>query len=244
MILAYHDIVPVAVSGYSTSLKSFASHLAFIRGLKQGYEETLHVTFDDGDLSQYEHALPLLEEHGIKATFFVSAGLVGQHNCDSRVARDYMDWEQLAELVRLGHTVASHGFSHKLLTGCSPKELDFQLSCSRSLLEDRLGVSVTCLAVPGGRWNREVLRSAQCAGYSDVWTSDPWISRRDQDGVTMRGRSMVRRSTGVENLTTWLRPSRLRLFAWQLEGTLKRTVRDLVGEQRYQHLWRYAMNAE
>lgn len=62
---------------------------------------SMAITFDDGSLDNYVHALPVLARHGIRATFFVPAGWIGQ---------DALLWYD-----RLGFAVlracASHGLA-------------------------------------------------------------------------------------------------------------------------------------
>lgn len=85
-ILTYHGISPRAVP-----VRTFERQLAFIRDnftvcwaseipgiLAQGPgpRPALVLTFDDGLMNHVHNALPLLEQYGLKATFYIPAGLV------------------------------------------------------------------------------------------------------------------------------------------------------------------------
>jgi peptidoglycan/xylan/chitin deacetylase (PgdA/CDA1 family) len=64
------------------------------------------ITVDDAYLSVYETAFPLLKNHGIPFTVFVSTDPVDQG------LADYMNWEQMREMAANGITFANHGAGH------------------------------------------------------------------------------------------------------------------------------------
>jgi len=77
------------------------------------------------------HLLRLLDEHGVKATFFV-LGWIG---------------ERYPNLVRdihaCGHEIASHGYWHRLIHEQTPEEFRADLRRSRDGLQDVIGEPVT-----------------------------------------------------------------------------------------------------
>ena len=124
------------------------------------------VTFDDGHLTNYEVALPLLQNYGLTARFFITVGWTGQKP-------GYMGWEDLRKLHNSGQKIGAHGWSHALLTRCSPSALEMELTRPRLILEDKLGVSITTMSFPGGRYNKRVIAACAAAGYKQVYTSEP-----------------------------------------------------------------------
>lgn len=86
-VFTYHGIVKnkdVKLSGMDISEKIFAEQIKLLHkrykivplsnvGKKPG---TIAITFDDGSLSQFSKALPILEAYKIKATFFVCSDLI------------------------------------------------------------------------------------------------------------------------------------------------------------------------
>ena len=120
--------------------------------------------------------LPILQSRGLTAQFFITVGWTGKKP-------GYMGWPELRALHESGQMIGAHGWSHTLLTHCSEKDLQTELSSARLTLEDKLGTSITTMSLPGGRYNRRVLAACQEAGYTQIYTSVPraetlpWESR-------------------------------------------------------------------
>src|SRR4051794_13373652 len=106
MILTYHEVLPNPVYLYGVSLEQFGEHLRFAK------TNGVPVTLDDGEITQYTHAFPALQELGTRATVFALPGLVDRD-------KKYMTWAQLREMAERGHSVQSHGWGHRFLTKCS-----------------------------------------------------------------------------------------------------------------------------
>lgn len=101
-------------------------------------------TFDDGRLSNYLVAAPMLESFGAAGVFFV---IPEWAECNSRQSREFYysridphpvpdhsheDWTsmtpaQMAELARRGHAIGSHTYSHVRLTGLASAQLQHQI---------------------------------------------------------------------------------------------------------------------
>lgn len=122
------------------------------------------ITFDDGNMSDIEIALPRLVERGMTAVFFVCAGRIGDHH--------FLDVGHMRQLLDAGMTIGSHGMDHVPWRGLDAQGLRLELEESRSRLEDALGVAVEDAACPFGSYDRTVLRAAKRAGYRRVFTSD------------------------------------------------------------------------
>jgi peptidoglycan/xylan/chitin deacetylase (PgdA/CDA1 family) len=193
-VLAYHEVMPESDYSYCVTSSALAEHLALFDSVAKngGFKPPVYITFDDGERSQYLNAAPLLAEYGISATYFVTPGLIG-------TAAKFLGWDELKALQRAGHSIQSHGWSHKFLTFCSDAELAHELLASRKLLEDKLGTLVEEISVPGGRWNWRVIKACADAGYRRVYVSDPWVAE-NMFGIQVIGRFMVRRSTTATEL--------------------------------------------
>ena len=69
---------------------------------------TLSISFDDAPVSATRAGAEILERHGVRGTFFVSAGLAGR---DSPMGV-YAGFEDFRRLADAGHEIGCHTFSH------------------------------------------------------------------------------------------------------------------------------------
>jgi peptidoglycan/xylan/chitin deacetylase (PgdA/CDA1 family) len=230
-VLAYHEVMPESDYSYCVTPGSFAQHLALFDSVAKdvGSKLPLQITFDDGERSQYLNAAPLLAEHGISATYFVTPGLIG-------TAAKFLGWHELKALQNAGHSIQSHGWSHRFLTFCSDAELAHELLASRQLLEDKLGDLVEEISVPGGRWNRRVIKACADAGYRRIYVSDPWVAE-NMFGIQVIGRFMVRRTTTAAELLKVVQQDRYAMGKIRMRSQIKQAIVGLVGDGLYHRLW-------
>jgi len=226
-ILAYHEVMPESDYAYCVRSGQFTQQLRKLQDCGAGFQA--HVTFDDGERSQMEIAGPLLLDHGIKATYFVTPGLIG-------TAHKFLGWEELKELQAAGHSIQSHGWSHKFLTACDDRELQHELMMSKEYLEDRLGKHVEEVSIPGGRWDQRVLRACAEAGYHRVYVSEPWLAKEIL-GVKVLGRFMVRNTTSLELFERIVGGDRATLRKMKMRSRIRKGIVKLVGDDRYHRLW-------
>jgi peptidoglycan/xylan/chitin deacetylase (PgdA/CDA1 family) len=138
----------------------------------------VRVTFDDGNDSDLEHALPALRRRGLTATFFLVAGRLG--------APGFLDEGGIRTLVAAGMAIGSHGMHHRRWRGLDDRALAEELVDARRLLEDVAERPVTEAACPFGSYDRRVLHTLRHCGYRRVYTSDcgtarplDWIQARN-----------------------------------------------------------------
>ena len=227
-VLAYHEIMADSDYAYCVPSGQFRQQLLMLRDCETAGFNT-HVTFDDGERSEKEVAGPMLAEHGIKATYFVTPGLVG-------TANKFLDWNELRELCAVGHSVQSHGWSHKFLTTCRQGELDSELRMSKRELEDQLGQAVEEISIPGGRWDARVVRACADTGYRRVYVSEPWLAQ-EMFGIEVIGRFMVRKGARLEQLEKIIRRDRATLRAMKMRSQIRKGIVSLLGDDRYHRLW-------
>jgi len=234
MILAYHEVVPKPQSyRYAVTLTSLDRHLelvARVQPVTHCLISSQTVTFDDGHVSNFRFAVPLLAKYKMSALFFVIGNFVGNRS-------DYMTWGQVKELVSLGHEVQSHGWSHVPLTQCTDTKLEEELLRSRETLEDKLGIRIDAVSVPHGRWNRRVLEGCAVSGYRRVFSSDPWLRPHERNGVILTGRLVVDQSLADEQLKLLLQENPRAVRYLQFESLGKHAMRQILGDRLYHQLW-------
>jgi len=132
-------------------------------GLKPGSKQ-LALTYDDGPNDP--HTLRLLEvlaRHDVRATFF----LIGRYvNRRPNIAR---------ELVRAGHVVGNHTFSHPNLIFASAVQTRMQLQDCEQALRDGVGKHSRLFRPPFGGRRPSTLRIARSLGLEPVmWNVTGW----------------------------------------------------------------------
>jgi peptidoglycan/xylan/chitin deacetylase (PgdA/CDA1 family) len=124
----------------------------------------VQLAFDDGNISDVEHALPALSERGMSARFFPLTGRIG--------APGHLSAEQILKLHAAGMRIGSHGVHH-----CDWRRLDDgalreELQDPRRALAAITGAEVCEAACPFGAYDRRVLRALRRAGYRRAFSSD------------------------------------------------------------------------
>lgn len=122
----------------------------------------VEITFDDGNRSDVEVALPALVEHGLRATFHVCAGRIGEVG--------YVDEAALLELLDAGMAIGSHGWHHVDSRSLSEEDLVRATRDSAERIEAAVGSPIATFALPLGRYDRRVLQHLR--HYETVFTSD------------------------------------------------------------------------
>jgi peptidoglycan/xylan/chitin deacetylase (PgdA/CDA1 family) len=231
LYLLYHELRrgPSKYS-YSLGTSAFAAHADVIAETLGNEQPGISpaITFDDGYSSDSEYALPILSARGLRAHFFITVGWTGK-------IPGYMGWSQVQSLNDAGHIVGTHGWSHTLLTHCSARELDRELNASRKLLEDKLGISVTTMSLPGGRYNRRVLAACKEAGYTRVYTSEPRLETT-VSAFTI-GRVNVSSDRSVSWIHALLQPQSRELSKLQRQYGIKKAAQVFLGDWAYSKLW-------
>jgi peptidoglycan/xylan/chitin deacetylase (PgdA/CDA1 family) len=116
---------------------------------------TVAVTFDDCYRDNLFVAR-VLAEHGLPASFFVPTAYVGTNRSfpwDSHLPRmANLTWDDVREMVRLGHEIGSHTVGHINLGTAPCSEVRAELVESKAVLERQLDRKVRWFAYPyGGR---------------------------------------------------------------------------------------------
>ena len=195
-ILTYHHVGPrrrgARLKGLYVSPNLFGRQIRELRAAGFGTAplsppEATHegvkrfcVTFDDGFCDVFEHALPVLRQHGFCATLFLVSGLLGKTNEWQQRAGDIreplMDEAQVRAWLAAGQQIGSHTQTHPRLTELAPAAAREEIAASKKSLEDRFGVSVEHFCYPYGDWNGQVRDLVEAAGYQTACTTGTGIN--------------------------------------------------------------------
>jgi peptidoglycan/xylan/chitin deacetylase (PgdA/CDA1 family) len=151
----------------------------------------VRISFDDGNTSDLDIAMPALVERGLRADFFVLAGRLSTAGS--------LDADGVRELRRWGMGVGTHGMAHRSWRGMDPPTRTRELVLAREHLSGVIGAAVDIGACPLGRYDRRLLADLRRLGYHRVYTSDRRWSR---DGAWLQPRFSVRRHDTPASLRT------------------------------------------
>ncbi|MDJ0349419.1 polysaccharide deacetylase family protein [Cryobacterium sp. PH29-G1] len=105
------------------------------------------ITFDDGWQSVYDHALPLLAQHGFLSTQYVNASSIETPN--------FMNAAEVQQLHEAGHEIASHSYDHVDLTSIGTDRLDDEMRKGEAALA-AADLGTDSFAPPFGRSDPQV----------------------------------------------------------------------------------------
>ncbi len=231
LYLLYHELRPTPSSyTYVLPCEDFEKQVELFAQMQQAKSPSVRpeVTFDDGHISNYEYALPILQRHNVQAHFFITVGWTAQRP-------GYMDWNHLRALHQAGQIIGAHGWSHTLLTHCSKEQLQKELVDARKALQDHLSADVTTMSLPGGRFNRQVLEACHEAGYTQVFTSIP--RKEPVPPGSEIGRINILATMTLPWLTSLLQPQSPTLAKLEQRDRIKSAAKSLLGDRLYTSLW-------
>lgn len=206
IMLMYHAVTPgndTPTWPWAVSMQQFRDQIEFLA--TEGYatptmgeliaapaktwrERTAVITFDDGYVDNLA-ACEELQKHGMRATWFIVSGSIGQRPCwpdDGRPADRLLNADELREMQANGMEIGSHTASHVRLTELDESNLMRELIHSRTTLEDLLDHPIDSLAYPYGDWDMHCAEAARQAGYTAACTTEPGWALRDNSPYQLR----------------------------------------------------------
>lgn len=109
----------------------------------------ISIDFDDGWRSGYTNGLPLLNQMGFKATFFINGGVLGSSG--------YMTTAQVKSLATADEEIGSHSYYHDDLVTLPLSAAQDEISRNYTYLQNLTGQNIYDFATPYGSYNTPVL---------------------------------------------------------------------------------------
>jgi peptidoglycan-N-acetylglucosamine deacetylase len=153
------------------------------RGTKQ-----LALTYDDGPNDPLTlRLLEVLAKHNVRATFFLIGRYVQQRP------------EIVREVVKAGHVIGNHTFTHPWLTFKSSAEVRKELTDCRSAIQDAVGKHSNLFRPPFGGRRPAVLRIARELGLEPImwnvtgydWNAPPAVVIEKKVSSQIRGGDVI-----------------------------------------------------
>lgn len=161
--------VAAVAAGYQSMSPTGQWYGRSFTGLARGKKQ-LALTYDDGPNDPHTlRLLDVLAKHNVHATFFLIGRFVQQRP------------DIVREIVKAGHVVGNHTFTHPLLTLKSGAKVRQELTDCRSALQAAIGNHSNLFRPPFGGRRPAVLRVARELGLQPVmwsvtgydWTAPP-----------------------------------------------------------------------
>ncbi len=180
------------------------------------------LSFDDGHVSNYRLALPLLRKFGFTAVFFIVADWVGSPH--------YMDEDDIRRLADAGMEIGSHGLTHSYLPLLDDGGVERELVESRERLESITGQEVVFFAFPGGHHDKRVITGLKRWGYRGACSCLQGLNTPAVDPFCLK-RIEIRKRSSVEDFTTLFDPGQI-FFYGAVDG-FKDLFRKTLGLETY-----------
>lgn len=113
----------------------------------QDLSKTVVITFDDGYRDFYTDAFDALRQCGFTATIFLATDRI--QNSSVRIEGvDYLTWAEVKELHAAGTQFGSHTVTHPDLRSLGPDQIEYELGCSKEIIEQKIGAAVKSFSYP------------------------------------------------------------------------------------------------
>ena len=179
-------------------------------------EEKLPIclTFDDGFLSDHDIVLPALKERKVKATFFIVHDYIGKDG--------YMHKDHIVELSNSVMQIGAHSKTHPNFLRIDNRTKEYELSFSKSYLEDLTGKEVSTFSFPYGFVDNASIDAVFAAGYKYCCTSQHGISYINSKIIQ---RNSINSKTKLAQIYRNMRPSIFTKLSWSAEDILKAKIK-------------------
>jgi len=134
-----------------------------LRSNSQTPKKLAILTFDDGYDDNFTYALPILKKYSATGTFFIISSKIGR--------KEYMNEDQIKELVLAGQEIGSHSVNHLELDKLKGQSLERELKQSKEDLEKIIGKTVISFCYPAGKYNDETIAKVKEVGYKYAVTT-------------------------------------------------------------------------
>jgi peptidoglycan/xylan/chitin deacetylase (PgdA/CDA1 family) len=155
---------------------------------REPLDRLVALSFDDGYRDVAEHALPVLERHGFRATVFVAPDVV-----DGSASYTWYDeqppvlgWGDITALDGRSLAFEAHTLTHPDLTALDDAAAEREVAGSRAALEERLGRSVRAFCYPAGLYGPRERALVARAGFELATTCEPGANCAATDPFALR----------------------------------------------------------
>ena len=166
----------LAAQGYTTITPQ--DYARARKGKQQLPEKPIILTFDDGYEDNWRVVLPMLEERGMKAAFYMVTNKIGQPG--------YLTWDNLFDLERHGMEIGGHTANHLPLTTLSPEQQRDELRLSKLMLEWRGLKTIYSFSYPNGAYDDGIVAMLEEEKYLTAVTGEAGLNTLTMNPYLLR----------------------------------------------------------
>ena len=166
----------LAAEGYTTITPQ--DYARARKGKQQLPDKPIILTFDDGYEDNWRVVLPMLEERGMKAVFYMVTNSIGQPG--------YLTWDNLFDMERRGMEIGSHTANHLPLTTLSPEKQREELRLSKLMLEWKGMKTIYSFSYPNGSYNAGVVTMLAEEEYLTAVTGEAGLNTLETNPYLLR----------------------------------------------------------
>lgn len=191
IVLMYHRIDEPKYPSTSISLDLFKSQMQYLKendyivdsisnignfSTNNDFKKRVYITFDDGFLSIYEKAYPILSNFQFPFSIFLSTKFIQHGN-----KNDFMNWKMVKFLKSNNVEIYSHGHSHKSFLSMTPEELRVDILTSKNILSRELNKEGRIISFPYGETRQSVNNLISELGYDIGFGQHSGIINKESD---------------------------------------------------------------
>jgi peptidoglycan/xylan/chitin deacetylase (PgdA/CDA1 family) len=135
-------------------------------------EKPIVLSFDDGYMTQYTHAAPVLKDLGWPGVLNLKLLSLEQGE---------MTPQMIQKMIADGWEIDSHTINHLDVSTLSGAQLQHEVADSRTMLQKEFGIPVNFFCYPAGKFDAESVAAVKAAGYLGATTVDDGLAAPDEN---------------------------------------------------------------
>jgi peptidoglycan/xylan/chitin deacetylase (PgdA/CDA1 family) len=188
-------------------------------------EKAVVLTFDDGHISNYKLAFPILKNFNFVATFFIVPMFIGK--------KDYLTREQILEMHEQGMKFESHSLTHPYMVSLNREEIIREVCESKAKIENLLSNQIYHFSVPYGFYNKCLARCVKDAGYQSLVTENFGYYKYRDNRFHVLPRFTVKSHFDLKNLQDIIEGRKISLLSDYVKTLGIRYLKAILGYRNY-----------
>jgi peptidoglycan/xylan/chitin deacetylase (PgdA/CDA1 family) len=140
------------------------------------------ITIDDGHPSWNATILPMLEERGMVAEFYLTLDAIRTQS---------ITWRQVKALADAGMGIGAHDVHHVVLAGpgarpFTSQQMYVEVRAARVIIREHIGVEPDSMAYVGGGFNKTLIAVVKKAGYTTARSIIRGIEQSEENRFQLR----------------------------------------------------------